>query len=85
MKMDRRSFFAGAAVLGAAVLEVKDVVETKAKFEPVYLLGMAVAAIVGYGAIKIMLNVVKNKRYIFFSVYCFIIGLVAVAGSFIIK
>ena len=73
------------AVLGAAVLEVKDVVETKAAFEPVYLLGMAVAAVVGYGAIKLMLNVVKNKRYIFFSVYCFIIGLVAVAGSFIIK
>ena len=73
------------AVLGAAVLEVKDVVKTKAAFEPVYLLGMAVAAVVGYGAIKLMLNVVKNKRYIFFSVYCFIIGLVAVAGSFIIK
>ncbi len=73
------------AVLGAAVLEIKDVMETKADFEPAYLIGMIVAAVTGYAAIKIMLNVVKNKRYIFFSVYCLIAGIVAVAGSFIVK
>ncbi len=73
------------AVLGAAVLEIKDVVETKAEFEISYLVGMIVAAVVGYAAIKIMLNVVKNKRYIFFSVYCLIAGVVAVAGSFFVK
>ncbi len=73
------------AVLGAAVLELKDVVETKAEFEISYLIGMVVAAVVGYAAIKIMLNVVKNKRYIFFSVYCLIAGIVAVAGSFFVK
>ena len=73
------------AVLGAAVLEVKDAVEAHAKFEVSYLVGMIVAAVVGYAAIKLMLNVVRKKRYIFFSVYCFIIGLVAVVGNFIIK
>ena len=73
------------AVMGAAVLEIKDVVETKASFEPAYFVGMIVAAITGYAAIKIMLNVVKNKRYIFFSVYCLIAGIVAIAGSFIVK
>ncbi len=73
------------AVMGAAVLEIKDVVETKASLEPAYFVGMIVAAITGYAAIKIMLNVVKNKRYIFFSVYCLIAGIVAIAGSFIVK
>ena len=46
---------------------------------------MLVAAVVGYAAIKIMLNMVRNKRYIFFSVYCFIAGMVAIVGSFIVK
>ncbi len=73
------------AVLGAAVLEIKDVAETGAKFEVSYLIGMLVAAVVGYGAIRIMLNVVKNKRYIFFSVYCLLAGIVAIAGYFITK
>jgi len=73
------------AVLGAAVLEVHDVMEEGAQFEPTYLIGMLVAAVVGYAAIKIMLNVVRNKRYIFFSVYCFIAGMVAIVGSFIVK
>ncbi|MCR5024422.1 MAG: undecaprenyl-diphosphate phosphatase [Lachnospiraceae bacterium] len=73
------------AVLGAAVLEIKDVAESGAHFEPVYLLGMLVAAISGYFAIKVMLEVVKNKRYIFFSIYCLLAGIVAIAGSFIVK
>ncbi len=73
------------AILGAAVLELKDVVETKAEFQPAYIVGMIVSAVVGYAAIKIMLNVVKNKRYIFFSVYCLIAGIVAIVGSFIVK
>ncbi len=70
------------AVLGAAVLEIKDAVEAKASFEPVYLLGMVVAAITGYIAIKVMLNVVKNKRFLFFSVYCLLIGAIAIVGHF---
>lgn len=73
------------AVMGAAVLEIKDVAETGAKFEISYLIGMLVAAVVGYFAIKVMLNVVRNKRYIFFSIYCLIAGIVAVVGSFVVK
>jgi len=73
------------AVLGAAVLELKDVAETGAHFEPSYLLGMLVAAVSGYFAIKVMLQVVKEKRYIFFSAYCLLAGLVAIIGSFIAK
>ena len=67
------------------MLELKDVAEAGTKFEPVYLLGALVAAVSGYAAIKLMLQIVKNKRYLFFSAYCMIIGLVAVIGSFLIK
>ncbi len=73
------------AVMGAAVLEVKDAVEAGSTFEPSYIVGMIVAAITGYFAIRVMLNVVKNKRYLFFSAYCLLIGIIAIAGSFIIK
>ncbi|MBO6133054.1 MAG: undecaprenyl-diphosphate phosphatase [Lachnospiraceae bacterium] len=71
------------AVLGAVVLEIGDAKGTK--LEPAYFLGMAVAAVVGFFAIKVMLNVVRNKRYIFFSIYCLLAGLVAIIGSFFIK
>ena len=71
------------AVLGACVLEISDA--QGQEFNPIYLLGMLVAAVVGYGAIKLMLNIVKNKKYVIFSIYCFIMGIVAIVGSFIKK
>ncbi len=71
------------AVLGACVLEISDAAGTK--FEPVYLVGMLVSAVVGYFAIRLMLTVVKKKKYIYFSIYCLIAGLTAIIGSFIVK
>ncbi len=71
------------AVLGAAVLEIKDAAEAKVAFDPVYLLGMVVAAVSGYVAIKVMLNAVKNKRFLFFAIYCLLIGIVAIVGFFV--
>ena len=71
------------AVLGAVVLEVGDAKGTS--FQPSYLVGMVTAAVVGLLAIKLMLSVVRNKRYIIFSVYCLIAGLVAIIGSFFVK
>lgn len=73
------------AVLGAVVLELKDA--SSLKIVPTDILynavGMAVAAIVGYICIKTMLVVVKKKKFIFFSIYCFIIGIVSIAGYFL--
>ena len=69
------------AVMGAAVLELSDAAGQK--FDPMYLVGMIVAAISGFIAIKTMLVVVKKKKYIIFSVYCLIAGLVAIIGHFL--
>lgn len=68
------------AVLGAAVLELKDLsLATTASSEIVnYVVGMVVAAVVGYICIKTMLLVVRKKKFTIFSVYCMIVGVIAV-------
>ena len=50
------------------------------------VVGMIVAAVVGYICIKTMLVVVRNKKFKYFSYYCaIVVGLVAIIASFVIK
>lgn len=72
------------AVLGAAILEIKDVSTAAVGGTEFlyYMIGTTVAAIVGYVCIKTMLVVVRNKKFTIFSVYCFIIGILSVGGYF---
>lgn len=72
------------AILGAAVLEVKDVIAEPIEMSQVwvYTVGMVFAAVVGYICIKTMLVVVRNKKFKYFSYYCFVVGVVAIAGHF---
>lgn len=72
------------AVLGAAVLEVKDVLAEpiSAGQIGVYSLGMIVAAFVGYICIKTMLILVRNKKFKYFAYYCVAMGLFSIAGHF---
>lgn len=74
------------AVLGAVVLELKDIANvTISSIEFTnYLVGTVVAAIVGYICIKTMLVVVRGKKFTGFSIYCFIVGAIAVIGYFIV-
>ena len=74
------------AVLGAAVLEIKDAAaeSVNAGTLGVYLAGMVVAAVVGYICIKALLIVVRGKKFKYFSWYCFAAGLLAIAGHFLI-
>ena len=41
-----------------------------------------VAAVVGYICIKTMLVIVRQKKFTFFSIYCFIMGIISIAGYF---
>lgn len=72
------------AILGAAVLEVKDVFEHPVETGQIgiYAIGMVFAAVVGYVCIKTMLVVVRNKKFKYFSYYCFVVGVIAIAGHF---
>lgn len=72
------------AVLGAAVLEIKDM--GRLSITPMevgsYAAGVLCAAVVGYICIKTMLVVVRNKKFTIFGVYCLIVGFVAIGGYF---
>ena len=74
------------AVLGAAVLEIKDVIAEPitAASLGVYFVGMIVSAVVGYICIKTLLIIVRGKNLKYFSYYCFAAGTLAVAGHFLI-
>ncbi len=69
------------AVLGAAILEIKDAAGSGFEFS--YIIGMLVAAVAGFVAIKFMLVLVRNRSYIFFSIYTMIAGIVAIVGHFV--
>lgn len=72
------------AILGAAVLEISEVMAEPivASQVGIYAVGMVFAAAVGYICIKTMLVVVRNKKFKYFSWYCFVLGIVAAAGRF---
>ncbi|MBO5197042.1 MAG: undecaprenyl-diphosphate phosphatase [Lachnospiraceae bacterium] len=74
------------AVLGAAVLELKDFTPADLPGSELisYLIGTVVAAVVGYICIKTMLVVVRGKKFKYFSIYCFIVGAIAVIANFVI-
>ncbi len=74
------------AVLGAVVKELIDAsaMEIAAAEIGHYLIGMLVAAVVGYICIKTMLVVVRKKKFIGFSIYCLIVGTVSIVGYFLI-
>ena len=72
------------AILGAAVLELKDVFQEPAAASQVgiCLAGVAAAAVFGYICIRTMLVVVRQKKLSYFSYYCIVIGIIAIIGHF---
>lgn len=74
------------AILGSLVLQLFDIKDLNLDHTQwlYYGIGTAVAAIVGYICIKIMLYVVKEKKYMFFSIYCLIVGVISIAAFFIV-
>ena len=73
------------AMLGAALLELFQFSYTGENVEAMALALFAavVAGIVGYFCIKGMLAVMRKKRFRIFSVYCFLLGIVAIVCNFI--
>lgn len=74
------------AILGAAVLELKDIGTVKIGSQEIlyYGIGALVSAVVGYICIKTMLVVVRKKKFKIFAVYCLLAGIIAIAGYFMI-
>ena len=72
------------AILGALVFEIKDVDCAALQTAEIinYAVGTLVAMVVGYVCIKTMLIVVRKKKFTVFSIYCFVLGILSIAGYF---
>lgn len=72
------------AILGAMVLELADfsVSAVSAAEIVYYIAGTVVAGLIGYICIKLMLAVVRGKKFKIFAVYCLIVGIISIAGHF---
>lgn len=73
------------AILGAAVLKLMDVdaADLAANAAP-YLVGMLVAAVVGYVCIRWLKNLIQKDQFHYFGYYCLAMGLISiVCGIFI--
>ncbi len=70
------------AILGAAVLELKDIGDLEVTPPEVvyYIIGMLIAAVVGYICIKTLLVIVRKKKFTYFAVYCLLMGIFSIVG-----
>jgi undecaprenyl-diphosphatase len=69
------------AILGAFVLQLKDIGSAMdVNFLPVFL-GFIAAIIAGYMAIKWMLDLIQNKSLDIFAYYCWVVGIIVFMGS----
>ncbi|MDF2686447.1 MAG: putative bacitracin resistance protein [Clostridia bacterium] len=50
---------------------------------PVYLIGVLTAAICGFFAIKLLQYLLKSKKFIIFSIYCFIVGIAVIIWTLV--
>ncbi len=65
------------AILGSMVLDIFDGGLANIEVLPT-LIGMVVAGVSGYFAIKFMLMLVKNKKLVYFAIYTLILGIVVI-------
>lgn len=74
------------AILGANILKIKDALDTVVWAEvPVYLVGVAVAAVVGYGCIRLLKMIAEKGKFGFFAYYCWAAGLVTLILTLVQK
>lgn len=81
------SFLAAVpTIVGAAVLEFSQNFGKGISLEIIGVYGISafVAGVVGYFCIKMMLNLVRKKRFTYFAVYCFLAGTAAAVCNFIL-
>ena len=75
------------AILGANILSLKDAVEASILWAdvPVYLVGVLVAALVGYACIRLLKMIADKGKFGFFAYYCWFAGILTLILTFIQK
>lgn len=73
------------AVLGATILEVADAVQEGVDFTmlPKYLVGMVIAAVSGYFAIKLVNLLTDKGKFGKFSYYCWAVGVITIIATLV--
>ncbi len=73
------------AILGANLLSLKDALEIgiDAGEIPVYLTGVAVAAVTGYACIRLLHMIARRGKFGAFALYCWAVGALTLAGTLI--
>ena len=69
-------------ILAAVLLDILDTVkagELNTELLPQYFVGFVVAAVVGFLSIKLLQYILKSKKFVIFSIYCLIVGVVVTA------
>ena len=69
-------------ILAAVLLDILDTVkagELNTALLPQYFVGFVVAAVVGFLSIKLLQYILKSKKFVIFSIYCLIVGVVVTA------
>ena len=73
------------SVLGAFIMELPSAVDAVSSEQGigmgVMIAGIAVAAVSGYAAIKVMIKAVTNEKLFYFSIYTWIAGLFLIGYS----
>ncbi|MBW2019459.1 MAG: undecaprenyl-diphosphate phosphatase [Deltaproteobacteria bacterium] len=70
------------AILGAMLLELGGALTSGFPPAGVVLLGTFMAAAVGFAALKILIHLVKKGNLYAFAPYCWLLGILAIVGSF---
>lgn len=75
------------AIIGAMILELTRISAQATAMSQiaVYLVGAIIAGIIGYVCIRKMLVIVRKKQFKGFSLYCLVIGILAIVGHFLTR
>jgi undecaprenyl-diphosphatase len=69
------------AIIGAGLLSLKEGLSQTDLAIQISLLGASMAALVGYGALKVLLRMVKKGHLYVFAPYCWLAGILAIVFS----
>ena len=73
------------AILGANILSLKDAFEAGIIWGdvPVYLVGVAVAALSGYACIRLLKMIAAKGKFGAFAYYCWAVGALTIIGTIV--
>ena len=70
-------------ILGGFILHVFKVESFDTSLLPVFIISMIISAIIGYACLVVLESLLKKAKFYRFSLYCFVVGIVAIILHFV--